>query len=385
MKILQIHNYYQQPGGEESVMNTEAVLLQKHGHTVLKYTCSNDAIRSSGLMSNIKTGIDTIWSFKHYKGIKAFLLKERPDICHVHNSFPLISPSIFYGCKSVGVPVVLTVHNYRLMCANGLFLREEKPCEDCLKSNMFNGVKHKCYRNSALATATVAASMELHHYFNTWNTKVDSIIALTPFQKEKLIEKGVEEHKIVVKANTVIKPDNTSSEKSDGLLFIGRLDHVKGADLLIDVAKRFPETIINVVGQGPLLEELTAEKNIFCFGQLSRSEVFEKISNCRAVILPTRFYEGMPMTIIESLACGKPIITTNHGAMPSMISPKQNGWLFEQGNQESLFSAVSAALNEQNNHEQIKINCIEAYQQNYSEEVSYKAIINIYESAINGK
>lgn len=385
MKILQIHNYYQQPGGEESVMNTEADLLQKNGHTVLKYTCSNDAISQSSLVSNITTGINTIWSFKHYNAVKALLKRERPDVCHVHNSFPLISPSVFYACKSVGVPVVLTVHNYRLMCANGLFLRDGKPCEDCLQSNMFNGIKHKCYRESALATATVAVSMELHHYLNAWNTKVDSIIALTPFQKQKLIEKGIEEHKIVVKANTVIKPSNQSSDKSDGLLFIGRLDRVKGADLLIGVAKHFPNTIIKVVGQGPLLKELSAQKNILCFGQLSRSDVFEKISNCRAVILPTRFYEGMPMTIIESLACGKPIITTNHGAMPSMISPEQNGWLFEPENRESLFSAVSAALNEQNDLEQLKMNCIKAYEQNYSEEVGYKSLINVYASVINGK
>lgn len=385
MKVLQVHNYYQQPGGEETVLHTEAAVLRENGHTVIQYTCSNDEIEHTGLVAKIRTGLQTIWSRKHFAAITDVLEKEKPDVCHVHNTFPLISPSVFHACDKAKIPVVFTLHNYRLLCANGLFLRENKPCEDCLKTNMWTGVKHKCYRDSALATATLAAAMETHHFINTWNKKVDVIVALTAFQKEKLVAKGIEADKIFVKPNMVNHAAKASSNKGNGLLFIGRLDHVKGADLLLKIAERFPEIIINVLGQGPLFDVLSAVPNIHCFGHLPQSQVMKKIAECKAVVLPTRFYEGMPVTIIEAFACGKPVISTNHGAMPSMIKHGETGWLFPLNDFDSLSDGVKQAIDPTLNMEQIGKNCLAEFESKYSPAVGYKNLIETYNLAIHGK
>lgn len=385
MKVLQVHNFYQQPGGEETVLQGEAAVLRQNGHTVIQYTCSNHEIEHKGLASKVSTGLQTIWSRKHLAAITDVLEKQKPDVCHVHNTFPLISPSVFHACDRAKIPVVFTVHNYRLICANGLFLRNDQPCEDCLKTNMWTGVKHKCYRDSGLATATLAAAMETHHFLDTWNKKVDVIVALTPFQKEKLVAKGIHPDKIVVKPNMVNHAAKASSGTGNGLLFIGRLDHVKGADLLLKIADRFPDLTINVLGQGPLSKTLSAVANIHCFGHLSQERVMQKIKECRAVILPTRFYEGMPMTIIEAFACGKPVITTNHGAMPSMVTHGETGWLFSFNDFESLADRVKQAIDPLLNLEQIGENCLAQFDSKYSPAVGYQNLIKTYNLAIHGK
>jgi glycosyltransferase involved in cell wall biosynthesis len=385
MKVLQVHNFYQQPGGEETVMRTEGALLRANGHTVIEYFCSNDSIQHQGVLSKLKTGLQTIWSRYHFEKMSLLLKREKPDVCHVHNTFPLISPAVFHACHKAKIPVVFTVHNYRLLCANGLFLRNDMPCEECLTKNMFHGVKHQCYRDSSLATATIAAAMEAHHFVNTWNKKINVIVALTSFQKEKLIQKGISESKIVVKANTLNIEPKRDTKTGEGLLFIGRLDRVKGADLLPKIAERFPDLHINVLGQGPLYETLSTFKNIHCFGHLSAEEVLEKIAACKAVILPTRFYEGMPMTIIEAFACGKPVITTNHGAMPTMIDQAENGWLFEFDNLESLLTTVDLAMNKTADYSAIQKNCSNTFEEKYSPKIGYKNLMETYNLAIHGK
>jgi glycosyltransferase involved in cell wall biosynthesis len=385
MKVLQVHNFYQQGSGEDTQMRQEAALMRFNGWEVLQYFVSNDAIDNLNSMQKIELGIGVFWSHKHYKAIRRLLRSERPNICHVHNFFPLISPSVFAACKSSRVPVVATIHNYRLMCANGLFLRNDMACEDCLSKTMFNGIKHACYRNSKSLTAIAAAAFEAHHALNSWNRNVTRFIALTSFMKEKLVQKGIESEKIYIKPNFIQSGNLPIRTQGEHLLFVGRLDRVKGADMIKNIAESRPNIIIRVLGEGVLKDSFHGLPNVKLLGQQPHEKVLEEISQCRAVVLPTRFYEGMPLSVIEAFACGKPVITTNHGALPEMVTPEITGWLFEPNNLEDLLRCVDQATSQNFDAASFEMACLDAYQTNYSVSENFDLLSSIYQSAIHDR
>ncbi|MEZ4720937.1 MAG: glycosyltransferase family 4 protein [Flavobacteriales bacterium] len=382
MKVLQVHNYYQQPGGEDTVVAEEAMLMRSKGWKVLQYLAHNDSLKSMSSVEKVASVTGTFWSKKHYDAIRKQLRTERPDICHVHNFFPLISPSVFDACKDENIPVIMTAHNYRLMCANGLFLRNGMACEECLASSMLHSIKYGCYRDSRAQTSAVAFAMEWHHRKNTWNKSIDKIIALSEFMKQKMISKGVSASKILIKPNFIAVDRIEHKGPRTQLLFIGRLDKIKGADLLLHVANAFPNRDIKVLGDGELRAALSGKPNIELLGQQPKSVVLNEISKSYAVILPTRFYEGMPMTVIESFSQGTPVITSNHGALPEIVSHGNTGWLFTPNDPKSLIESVHSAFKATDSVESMRISCFEEYMNKYSPEVNFSMLKAIYEHAI---
>ena len=308
-KILLVHNFYQKPGGEDTVFYNEKKLLEQNGHEVLVYTRNNLEIKN--IFHKILLPFITIFNFKTYFDIKKLIRKHNIDIVHVHNTLCLISPSVFYAALSAKVPVVQTLHNFRMQCPNGLFFRDNHICEDCAYGKLSSALKHKCYRNSFFQTLAVVLMLKIHRLTGIY--KKVNFICLTKFNKNKLLllnknKKIINENKIFIKPNfvfdTSLPEKNNDKQRSnrnkDYYLFVGRLDYIKGIDIVLDAFAQMPDKIIHIVGSGKEAYEDSYSKypNIKFLGQLSSSEVESEMSNAKALIFASRLYEGLPMTII---------------------------------------------------------------------------------------
>jgi len=381
MKILQVHNYYQLAGGEDTVVANEKALLEAHGHEVIPYYKHNKEIEGYSLTEKAKLIKKTTWSNDTYNEALATLKSIRPDVCHVHNFLPLISPSIYQACRDAGVPVVQTLHNYRLICANGLFLRDGKVCEDCLGKNAYSSVTKKCYRNSALQTYVVARMIEKNASKNVWNDFVDAYFCFTDFAKEKFVAHGLPEEKLFVKSNFVRAPEaNLPSAKEDYLIYVGRLESNKGVLLLKEISSQL-KMPLKVVGEGDLKAELEGIPSIELLGRRPHEETLELIQNAHALLFPSLCYEGMPMTILEAFARRTPVIASDLGAMQSIIQHGQNGFLFAPGNDEELLSQIEGVSNEKE-VQTVVSNAYEDFSQKYSGDANYKMLIERYRAVM---
>ena len=237
MKILQVHNYYQYSGGEDAVLENEFKLLTNRGHTVKQYKRDNKEINSFSFIKRLKNVGETRYSKKTYEEIKSLLKEFQPDVCHVHNTLPLISPSVYFGCNEMNIPVVQTLHNYRLLCSNAYLFRSGKVCEECIGNSLYHSVKYGCYRNSKMQTLVLANIIEHHKKKGTWQNKIDAYIALTQFSKNKFVEGGLPEEKIFIKPNFLYADPGLDYTQQNYFFFAGRLDIQKGIDVLIDAVE----------------------------------------------------------------------------------------------------------------------------------------------------
>ena len=202
MKIVLVHNTYLEQGGEDVVFWQERDLLRAAGHEVLEYQRFNSEMQHYSTLQRLTLIGRTVWSTASHRDFTELLQKERPDVVHVHNTFPLISPSILWACQEQKVPVIHTLHNYRLMCPGANFIRDGRPCEDCTRGSLLPSIVHGCYRGSRTQTAAVALMLAVHRNRKTWVEAVDHYIALTEFARNKFVENGIPAEKITVKANT---------------------------------------------------------------------------------------------------------------------------------------------------------------------------------------
>ncbi|HEX2722207.1 MAG TPA: glycosyltransferase, partial [Gemmatimonadaceae bacterium] len=227
-KIIHAHNYYLQPGGEDTAFVSEVKLLREHGHDVIEYVEDNHTIETR---SPASVAAQTLWSWNTTRKLSLLLEREKPDIVHFHNTFPLISPSAYYACQTARVPVIQSLDNPRLMCPSANFFRDGGLCQDCLgRTPPWPGVVHSCYRGSALQTAVVASMLTLHRAMRTWNSRVDFYLVATEFYRQKFIEGGLAPEKIVVKPHFTRSDSGASvaEERGNYAIFVGRLDPEKG-------------------------------------------------------------------------------------------------------------------------------------------------------------
>jgi len=386
MKILICHNFYQSRGGEAQTVFREKESLEKKGHSVILFTRDNKEIHNYGLIQKIRLFFGIFFSFKTYREIKRIIDRQRPDIAHIHNAFPLVSPSVYYALKKMNVPVVQTVHNYRFLCPNGLFLDNDgKTCDRCKNGNFFNAIIRKCYRNSYSQTSGMAATLYLHHKLRTFINKIDIFVSPSNFLKRKLIEGGIPKEKIVVKAHFVkcreIKP---IYEFDNYAVYMGRLSREKGLFTLLKAWKEIPDVTLKIVGDGDIrneLENFVIQKeitNIEFLGFIAGSEKFEILKKAMFMIFPSECYENFPYTIIESFACGTPVIASRIGAVTELVKEEKNGLLFEPGNigdlrKKILYLIENPTLIIPMRHYARKIT-----EEKYSSEVGYKNLMQIY-------
>lgn len=381
MKILQVHNKYKKRGGEETVVEQERNILIEHGHEVIQYirdSSSSDQMPKSEL---IKTMFSQRGSRKVAEELKRLIETERPDICHVHNVFPLITPSVYYACKELRVPVVQTVHNYKLLCTNSLLFRDGEVCEQCVGHSLYRSIKYKCYRDSYLATALTADALEYNRKKGTWKKLIDKYVCLTEFQREKLVDGGLPADKITIKPNFTEVSEHVSVYGED-ILFIGRLDDSKGLQDLLFIVEEMPDVKFTIIGASDDPEIFNPFENVNYLGQVSREKVLSAIANCKAVIFPSKYYEGMPMVIIEAFSLHKSVIARDTGAMSSMIDHEVNGLKYSnRGELESYVELISSDLPLA---KRLGNGGYHSFLEKYSVHSAYTNLINLYETVLNG-
>lgn len=381
MKILQCHNFYQQPGGEDQVFHDEAHLLRAYGHEVIQFTRHNDAIRD---MPSWKVALRTIWNRETCRDLRQVIRQERPAIVHFTNTFPLISPAAYYAARTEGAKVVQSLHNYRLLCPNAQFLRDGRPCETCLGRRVaWRAVQHACYRNDRRSTAVVAAMLTFHRSLGTWHRAVDLYLALTEFGRRKFIEGGLPAEKIVVKPNFIrVNPD--AGDGSGGYaVFVGRLSHEKGVETILEAWSRLHVDLpLKIVGDGPLAERVREaaqrDPRISWLGHRSSDQVMEIVGRGSFVLLPSLWYEGLPKIIVEAFSKGTPVIASNLGAMTELIEHGRNGMLFTPGDSAALAEAVSKADQDAQALARMRRAARVEFEQKFAAEANYKLLMAAY-------
>ena len=379
VKVGVIHTHYQQPGGEDQVCAAEVALLRERGHEVAELTFDNRNLedlppwRQAGL---------TLWNQEAYQRVREAIREHRPDILHVHNTFPLASPAVIHAAKAEGVPVVMTLHNYRLLCVNALFFRQGRVCEDCLGRLPWRGVLHGCYRDTRPASAVVAGMLTLHRALSTWNL-VDRFIALTAFARGRFLAAGFPPEKVAVKPNFV-HPDPGPGEGRGGYaLFVGRLSPEKGVFTLLEAWRRLGGRIpLKVVGDGPLMAEVSRRARgipgVEILGRKGTAEVYALMGEASFLVFPSECYEGFPMTIAEAFACGLPVIASRLGAMAEIVEEGRTGLLFEPGDAEDLAAKMEWAWAHPRELAEMGREARREYEEKYTAERNYERLMAIY-------
>jgi len=386
MRILLLHNYYQQPGGEDIVFEAEKAMLESKGHQVITFVENNIRLNEMNLL---KSAINTVWSRETKQKLIKLIKETRPDVAHFHNTFLLISPSAYYACKEIGVPVIQTLHNYRLICPGALLMRNGKVCDDCVRRTIpLLGVVYGCWRGSRAGTAVVATMLTFHRFLKTWQEKVDVYIALTEFMRQKFIEGGLPAEKIVVKPNFVAPDPDMGLHDGGYALFVGRLSQEKGVMTLLQTWQKLKNIPLKIVGDGPLykwVEDFIIKKglkNVELLGRKPRNEVFQLMQRAQVLVFPSEWYEGFPMTIAEAFACGLPVVASRLGAMAEIVEDGRTGLLFRPGDPEDLAAKVEWAWSHPKELREMGLEARKEYERKYTAEQNYQRLMEIYQKAI---
>jgi glycosyltransferase involved in cell wall biosynthesis len=389
MKILLVHNAYQQPGGEDVVFEQERQMLERAGHHVVAYHRSNLEINERSLVGRLRLAPKVIWSSDTRRELAEILLHEKPQVVHVHNTFVMISPSIYSACREARVPVVQTLHNYRLLCPAAIFFRGGQACEECLERSLWRGVLHGCYRDSRSATAVVALMLAAHRGRNTWTKGVNCFIALSEFSRRKFIQGGIAADQIVVKPNFV-HPDPGCGDRRGGYaLFIGRLSPEKRVLTLLAAWERLQVRIpLLIVGSGPqreMLENYAKKRGLSdlrFLGQLPRNEVIAVLKRACSAVFTSQWYENFPVTLAEAFACGVPVICSRLGAMPEIVVEGRTGLHFTPGDPEDLAQKVEWAWTHPEQMAEMGKEARREYEAKYTAERNYPRLMEIYQRAM---
>jgi len=393
MKILVLHNRYLQRGGEDLEVEAEERLLVAEGHTVLPYFRDNSEIERLTILQKAILPGTTIWSNRSVADVRKLALDHHPDVAHFHNTFPLISPAAYSACHSAGIPVVQTLHNYRLLCPSADFLRDGKPCEACLEKWFpWPAVRYACYRESRTASGTVAAMLAFHRLVGTWQNKVDLFIAVSQFSRDKFIAGGLPADKIVVKPNFVHPDPGADRNPSGYALYVGRLSTEKGLKTLLAAWKQLEGKIpLLIAGDGPLRQELESRvqqenlASVQFLGCLERPAVLAAMKRARFVVVPSACYENFCITVVEAFACSTPVIVAGHGALREIVVDQCTGLHFVPGNAQDLARQAEWAWTHPREMEEIGQASRAEFLANFTADRNYRMLMAIYKRAIESR
>ncbi len=384
MRVLTVHNYYQQLGGEEQVFAAESALLESHGHEVFRYTLNNNEITTTNPFFLAK---NTLWNSKVYQEMRSLIREKKPQIAHFHNTFPLISPSAYYAARDEGVAVVQTLHNYRLLCPNALFFREGRVCEDCLGKVPLPAILHACYKGSRSASAMTAAMTSFHGLLGTWSNVVDVFIVHSQFAMNKFIQGGLPAAKLAFKTN-FLYPAPTPDQGDGGYaLFIGRLSIEKGLGVMLDAWRQLDGKIpLKILGDG-LMSRLVTQAmqempEIEWLGRRPFEEVYGIVGKAAFLVFPSEWYETFGLVAIEAFAKGTPVVASNIGAIAELIEHGHNGMLFKPSDPTDLADKINWLLAHPYELSQMRQSARTEFDAKYMAEDNYNRLIEIYQSVI---
>lgn len=385
MNILVVHNFYQQPGGEDEIFHSEIRLLRQRGHRVEPFTVHNNDVASMG---QARLAIATVWNAAMAQRLESATRDVHADIVHFHNTFPLISPAAYRAAHRGGAAVVQALHNFRLLCPKATFFRDGRVCMDCHRLSLpAPALRHRCYRGSLGATAATVSMLVAHRALGTYRREVDRYIASSEFMKRLFVEAGFDAERIVAKPN-FLETDPPPGQGSGGyLLFVGRLVEEKGVRVLLDAWRRQTRAgrELRIVGDGPLRDEVSEnakrDQSLRYLGRQPIDTVRELMSDAEALLFPSLWFEGMPRTIVESLAVGTPVLASDLGAMPSIIRDGENGWLVPAGEVPAWQKKLDFLLaSEQPRAMRAAVRA--DYLARYTAASNYRQILEIYEAAL---
>lgn len=379
MKILIAHNFYQHRGGEDAVVEAEADLLRKNGHDVETYCRHNDELQGMPLAAS---AVSAIWSSRSAGEAERICRRFQPDLIHVHNTFPLISPALYWMAERLRIPVVQTLHNFRLVCPQAMLLRDGRVCEDCLGKLPWRAVARKCYRESVMQSAVSALMLTAHRAIGTFHERVTHYIALNPFSRDKFIEGGLPAERISVKPNFFASDRAPQWEARAGGLFVGRLSFEKGLDVLSGAAQRLSGCGMKVVGRGPLESETSRAFGAGYLGYRTQQEVVGLLQKSLYLVTPSTCYENFPLVVVEAFASGTPVIASRHGSFAALVEDGVTGLLFTPGDADDLAEKMAWAEAHPEEMKHMGRAARAEYERKYTPEENYRLLMHIYRRAM---
>ncbi|MGW7269300.1 glycosyltransferase [Streptomyces sp. NPDC054864] len=395
MHVLVVHNRYAsaQPSGENKVVDQEVALLRAAGHRVEVFERRSDDIAARSLLSKAAVPLLVPWNPAVRKELTARLRAERPDVVHVHNVFPLLSPAVLAACADAGVPAVATLHNYTQVCPPGTLQRDGRPCTECVGAAApLPAVRHGCYRDSRLATVPLALSLSVNR--RRWWSGVERFFCISAAQRDVLVGSGMPGERLAVKHNFVPEPEIRREGAGEHLLYLGRLAEAKGVRLLMaawdEIAAGGGVGVpLVIAGAGPLEREVRAwaagRDDVRCVGLCDTAESQKAIARAVAVVAPSTWLEAFGLVVVEAMAAGVPTVAAGHGAFVELVDDGVSGLLHRPGEATSLANCVRRVTVDVARNEQMGRAARRRYEQGFSPAVGLERLVEGYRSAIAGR
>ncbi len=388
-RILLVHNRYRQRGGEDAAFEAEAGMLRRAGHAVRAFTVES---RTPGPLEAPAFAARALWSLHARRALRPVLASFRPDVVHFHNTFPVLSPAVYYECRKAGVPVVQTLHNYRLLCPAATLFRAGAVCEECPRARSPRpALLHGCYRGSRSQTAVVAAMLGLHRALGTWDREVGAYIALTESARRRFVEGGLPEAKVFVKPNFVaLSGAAPSGGTGSYALFAGRLSPEKGVRTLLEAWRLVAGIPLLVAGDGPLRGEAETAASRLGGGRLrilgwqDPGRVDELMRGARFLVFPSLCYESFPLALAESFGCGLPVVAAGLGAAAEIVRDGRSGIHFRPGDAADLAGTAAWLWSRPDECRRMGGEARAQFEAEYGEPRNYRTLMGIYERLLAG-
>jgi glycosyltransferase involved in cell wall biosynthesis len=392
MKVMVLHSRYRSsaPSGENRVVDQECAALAGLGHEVVRFERNSDEIAGWPKARQATLAATLVWNPGARRDLLAALRGFRPDVVHVHNTFPLLSPAVLYACRAVSVPVVATIHNYKLVCASGDFFRAGATCHDCRPGRPLPGVMHGCYRGSRAATAPIAVSSVLHR--EAWRSLVAGYIFISQSQRDLLRDFDLPADRVFVRHNMIPARDAPDAARQDTVVYAGRLDAAKGLFVLMAGWDRYQKAVTGpglrlvIAGSGPLDDEVarwaSTRPSVQLAGQLDPDACTQVMATARAVILPSAWEETFGLAAVEAMALGVPPVAVAHGSFPELVSDGIDGVLFRSGDPDDLARVLSDIEAYPERYAEYGERARKTYEQRFDPATSMRRLIEIYEYVI---
>ena len=394
MRVLVVHNRYrsEQPSGENAVVDDEIHLLAEHGCDVQRVDVSSDEIATWPAWRRAALPARVVWSLDGHRLVRAAIQGFRPDVVHFHNTFPLLSPSALWAARSSGAGVVHTLHNFRPLCPAATFFRDGGVCEECLGRTPWPALRHGCYRGSRAATAPLVAMDSLHRALGTWKRCVDTFVTPSEFTRRKYVAAGWPPSRLEVKYNTVPDGGTPRLGPGNGFVCVSRLGPEKGIELLLDAWRiAFPrgEAQLTIVGSGPSEQAIRRRaaglQGVEFEGQVDRRDALQAIGRARAILVPSRCYEGFPRVVAEAYSVGVPVIASRLGALEEIVEDRRTGLLVDPASVDGLAQALLDLAGSDELSSRLGRGARAAYEQKLAGAPTTQRLIDLYHAAAAGR